>query len=325
MRTAARICALVLLVACASEPNDGGQATGSPATHPTRNGAIAFIRIDPDDVSGDGTIPAAKLMVSNPHGREHAVATASQAPPAWSPDGSMLAYVGGGGIWTIEPGSRPRRLTRCDPATCVGDGPPSWSPDARTVAFGSARNGSEGLWTVSAEGGDPMLLAEDLAVRGAPTWSPDGATIAVVASRGAGGSAVVLLGAENGTVRSTLAPDGVVFGSSVGWSPDGSRFVVSAAVDGQAGGDEAVYVMGIDGSSLRLLTSCGGQACIDLWPAWSPDGSKVLFTHGRCDDPGSDCTLGDLYVTPVTGGPIQQVTQGAPLACCGAWQPIPAG
>jgi Tol biopolymer transport system component len=328
MRTSTCVWSLVLIVtACAPREHDGREREPGAITTPTaENGAIAFLRVDPADVLDEGVIPTASLVVIEPGRGERVIAANAHGTPSWSPDGSTVAYLGPGGIWTVRPGRPPGRLSRCEPSTCVGDGPPAWSPDGQTLAFGSEREGIEGLWTVRSEGGAPALLAGDLSVRGSPSWAPDGNTIAVIASQSqAGEPAIALLDATTGDVQATFEPSGVAFGASVAWSPSGSELLVTAAVEDQASGREAVYLMGIDGSDMRPLTTCGTSECIDLWPAWSPDGRTVVFTRGRCDELGSDCSFGDLFTMPAGGGPAEQLTEGASLDCCASWQPVPSG
>jgi TolB protein len=56
-------------------------------------------------------------------------------------------------------------------------------------------------------------------------------------------------------------------------SPDGTQIVWASDRDG---GDLHLYVMDIDGSNVRQLTSDAGG----LSPRWSPDGKKIAFARG---------------------------------------------
>ena len=59
--------------------------------------------------------------------------------PALSPDGSEIAFVSGGDIWTVAAAGGEAHLMVSHPAT---ESRPLFSPDGRRLAFGSARTGS---------------------------------------------------------------------------------------------------------------------------------------------------------------------------------------
>lgn len=84
--------------------------------------------------------------------------------PQWSPDGTMLAYMEGGGngaIWIAESGQAPRLLLGGEDSTYffmeVGL---AWSPDSRQLAFyAQERDGERGVFTVSVADGTMQFVA----------------------------------------------------------------------------------------------------------------------------------------------------------------------
>lgn len=128
--------------------------------------------------------------------------TGSELYPTWSPDGSMLAYIGhlGGADHlllvddvkklTEELSESARRaavraqttdLTAGWPHSCLA---PSFSPDGKWLAFFMHPKGmlKSDLYVVKVGGGEPMLLMENVlpASRLGPCWSPDSDGIFVV-------------------------------------------------------------------------------------------------------------------------------------------------
>jgi tricorn protease-like protein len=102
--------------------------------------------------------------------------------PAWSPDGSTIAFWSGprtgvdGGpaeseIFTVPAkGGTPTRLTFNDVTSIE----PTWSPDGEQIAY---MNGGE-LWVMGKDGSGQHRILRDKGSTWAPTWSPDGTKIA---------------------------------------------------------------------------------------------------------------------------------------------------
>jgi len=108
--------------------------------------------------------------------------------PAWSPDGSRIAFtrtIGGTGtrVFSIAVDGTDER-----PVSSSGGGSdfwPTWSPDGARIAFVGFRWEDFGLWVVGSDGSDEREIEENGFAfapwwRNDPTWSPDGTAIAFV-------------------------------------------------------------------------------------------------------------------------------------------------
>ena len=110
--------------------------------------------------------------------------TTSASDPAFSPDGSRIAFVsqrdGNAEIYIMNAdGTGSTRITN-DPQA---DGRPSFTPDGQALVFHSARTaGKQQIWIVNVDGTGLTQLTRD-SVNSSPMVSPDGQTIAYVSSR----------------------------------------------------------------------------------------------------------------------------------------------
>jgi Tol biopolymer transport system component len=99
-------------------------------------------------------------------------------------------------------------------------------------------------------------------------------------------------------------------------SPDGRLIAVSS------GGGEFpprnIYVMQPDGSHLQQITS---GSVWDTSPAWSPDGSSIVFTSNRCCTTANSSGNYALYTMDPDGSELRRITYDTASDVSPAWSP----
>jgi Tol biopolymer transport system component len=173
--------------------------------------------------------------------------------PTWSHDGTRLAWIYHGNLWTIHAdGTGDRQLA-------AGAASPSWSPDDSQLVFEHREtSGARAIYRVNASGGGLRRLAAG----STPAWSPDGTRIAFV--RGKDVYSITPGGTGARKLTKTQRPTG----GPLSWSPDSTRIAVSRAGD--------VYSVRADGGEVRLTTSRRPE----IQPAWSPNGGEIAYALG---------------------------------------------
>jgi Tol biopolymer transport system component len=181
---------------------------------------------------------------------------------------------------------------------------PAPSPDGKRVAFAKDDGNNFWLFTMKADGsGQRRLSPPGRRKDRAPAWSPDGKRIAFVSFAGTGGLAVIN---ADGTGLHMLAK--TVSGPRISWSPDGRRIAFAAPV----GPAIEIFTVGVDGNDLRQVTDQG----LAVSPAYSPDGSRLLFNVLS----GSD-NFHDLATIRVDGSEFRRVAVSTVAFNGGDWSP----
>lgn len=217
-----------------------------PTWSPDRS-QVAFLA----PVSGDptGTVALYVLEVLDPQPRLLITGISSHAPPAWSPDGSKIAYTSFTGYDTLnESGSIGVRMVDIASAQ---------ETDLTGAAFSLAFN---------------------------PTWAPDGARIAFVAKTGDGRGRPqhtpgdlyeVALGQTSfKNLTNGRVPD--IWNAS--WSPHGQQLLLFSLF-GQTWyepPETAIRLLDLQENAISVVATMAEQPTM---PMWSPDGSRFAFTQ----------------------------------------------
>lgn len=187
----------------------------------------------------------------------HVIDTTSNLHPAWSPDGTKIAFVStrdtNPQIYVMEPnGTNVVRLTHSSGV----DAQPAWSPDGTRIAFATDRDGNDEIYVMNADGTNPTNLTNAESIDVLPAWSPDSSKIAFQSDR-AIDFAVWVMNAD-GSNPVQLASSSPRSGAP-SWSPDGTRILYEQEGD--------IWVMNSDGSDKIRITS---SAHDDGLPRWRP-------------------------------------------------------
>lgn len=182
------------------------------------------------------------------------------------------------------------QITLLDPVshseTSLGPGKnPALSPDGTKIAF----EHNDQIFVMNANGTGQHMLASGQH----PRWSPDGNEIAYM-----------------GQINPSTFFGNILIVSSTGGQP--LQVTTSGRDDTPAwgagnqiafirvGDHSEIFVMNADGSNQKNVTNDPGHD--NYAPAWSPDGTKIVFTTTR------DNEQGEIYVMDAGGGNVKRLT-----------------
>jgi Tol biopolymer transport system component len=240
--------------------------TGSPSTdqHPTwspdgrkiafasnRDGAHMDIWV----MNADGSSPVNLTPLPDSSGSGEA-----GTEPAWSPDGTRIAYNYQGDVWVMNiDGSGKVNLTE-DPAKPAAGWQPAWSPNGSAIAYIKDFD----VWVMGADGSNKTQLTTTTGGSGtekAPDWSPDGTRIAYERS-----GQIWRMNAD-GTGQKAVSAGTGKGGTQPAWSAAGTRIVFSSSAYSAPNGPD-IFKINPDGTGVTRLATAVPASDVD--PAVQP-------------------------------------------------------
>jgi len=234
---------------------------------------IAYILVKRSVGKTQYSLEVADVDSSNPHSL--LVSSEPIMSPAWSPDGTKIAYVSfekkHAQIFSVVVATGQRRLITDFPGI---NGAPAWSPDGRQLAVVLSKAGSPKLYSVDLATGMMKQLTFGEAIDTEPRYSPDGRSILFTSGRGGSPQIYRLSLADGGISRVTY--DGN-YNARSSYTPNQQNIVMLHRESRQFN----IGVQNVTSGRITPLTN----SQLDESPTVSPNGRLILYAT-RYQDKG---------------------------------------
>lgn len=212
-----------------------------------------------------------ELRVADYDGYNQFVVHRSPQPlmsPAWSPDGSKVAYV------TFESGKSALVIQTLSNGAIRQiasyprhNGAPAFSPDGSKLAFALSKTGSLNLYVMDLASGQTRQVTDGRYNSTEPTWFPDSQTLAYTSDQ-AGAPQIYKVGLNGG------APQRITWEGGQNQDADVATDGKSMVMISTNGGAQHVAKQDLETGAVQTLT----DTFLDETPSLAPNGTMVIYS-----------------------------------------------
>ena len=215
-----------------------------------------------------------RLYIADADGARPRAVLESKEPvlsPAWSPDGSQIAYVS---FESRRPAIYVQNLRTSQRKRLTGfrglNGAPAWSPDGKRMAMVLSKDGNPEIYVMELATGQLTRVTSHSAIDTEPDWMPDGKSLVFTSDRGGRPQIYQVELATGDTQRLTYKG---VYNASAQLLADGKSMVMVHR-DPQTGqGDYHIAWQELATGRIIVLT----RSTLDESPSIAPNGSMLLY------------------------------------------------
>lgn len=182
----------------------------------------------------------------------------------------------------------------------------TWSPDGETLAFQTDRNGNWEIYLYHVESGEETNLTEAPSSEMYPNWTNGG--LVVHMSDRSGAPNLYTSDPDSGSIDGLTDADDCIPDYHPNYSPVATQLAYRADCAGS--GD--IWLLDIETQTRTNLTADSDST--DRYPAWSPDGHKILFVSHRDGNQ-------EIYIMDADGGNLQNLTNNPATDAQASWSP----